>query len=281
MVASAFAALYTGAKPVFVDSDPYTWNIDPEKIQEKISGKTKAILVVHIYGHPCEMNAIMEIAEDYGLRLVEDAAEAIGAEFRGKKAGSFGDMACFSFYANKIITTGEGGMIVTDDRRLAERSRMLGDMAFIKERRFYHPEIGFNYRLTNLQAAVGLAQLERIDELVSTRRKIAKEYNKLLRGVDGITLPPEADGAKNVYWMYSLLVEDDFPLSRDELMAKLAERGVETRPFFYPLHRQPFIPEVQEEYPVADALSVKGINLPSGATLTEDDIAYVVEAIVS
>jgi perosamine synthetase len=279
MAATAFAVLYTGAKPVFVDSEIRTWNIDVEKIEEKITKNTKAIMVVHTYGHPAEMDAIRDIAEDNELYVVEDAAEAHGAEYKGRKAGSLGDVACFSFYANKIITTGEGGMIVTDNEEIAEKARMLGDMAFVKERRFLHPKVGFNYRLTNLQAALGLAQLECIEELVAIRRINARLYNSLLKDVEGITLPPELSHVKNVYWMYSILVEPEFGISRDELMKKLERKGIETRTFFIPMHMQPFFPKNKEEYPVAVALSEKGLNLPSGATLSKEDISYVAEVI--
>lgn len=279
MVATAFAVLYTGAKPVFVDSEPQTWNMDVEKIEEKITENTKAIMVVHTYGHPAEMDAVNDIAEDNDLCVIEDAAEAHGAEYKGRKAGSLGDVACFSFYANKIITTGEGGMIVTSNEEIAEKAKMLGDMAFIKERRFLHPQIGFNYRLTNLQAAVGLAQLENIEELVSIRRRNAKLYNSLLEDVKGITLPPELSHVKNVYWMYSILVEPEFGRSRDNIIDKLAKKEIETRPFFIPMHMQPIFSGVEGGYPVAEELSEKGINLPSGATLREDDIEYIAEII--
>lgn len=279
MAATAFAVLYSGAKPVFVDSEAQSWNMDVEKIEEKITKNTKAIMAVHTYGHPAEMDAINDIAQDNDLFVVEDAAEAHGAEYKGRKTGSLSDIACFSFYANKIITTGEGGMIVTNNEELAEKARMLGDMAFIKERRFLHPRVGFNYRLTNLQAAVGCAQLERIDELVEIRRKNAKLYNSLLKDVSGLTLPPELNNVKNVYWMYSILVDTQFGMSRDELMATLERSGVETRNFFIPMHQQPIFPGVRERYSVAEALSGKGINLPSGATLREDDIRYIAKTI--
>lgn len=284
MVGSVFPIIYCGAKPVLVDSEPETWNIDVDKIEEKITTNTKAIMVVHIYGHPCDMQAIMEIAEDHNLYVIEDAAEAHGAEYKGRKVGSFGDVSCFSFYANKIITTGEGGMLLTDEKKIYERANMLKDMAFTKERRFLHYEIGYNYRMTNLQAAIGLAQLERIDEFVEARRRNARLYNKLLRDVEGITLPPEKEWAKNVYWMYSILInKEKFGMSRDELMKRLGEKRVETRPFFVPMHQQPVFRRLglfrDEKYPVAERLSSEGLNLPSSSSLTEKDIYLIVNKI--
>ena len=283
MIATANAVVYTGAKPVLVDSEPYTWNIDVNKIEEKVTEKTKAIMVVHTYGHPVDMDPVLELAEDHGLYVVEDAAEAHGAEYKDKRVGALGDFGCFSFYANKIITTGEGGMIVTNNEELAEKARMLRDQAFEKERRFWHKYIGFNYRMTNLQAAIGLAQMEKIDQFVETRRRNAHLYNSLLKNVEGIALPSEADWAKNVYWMYSVLIEDSFRVNRDELMRCLRENGVETRPLFYPIHAQPVYAQKYrgESYPVAEELSRKGVNLPSGNTLEKDQIEYVVDQILS
>jgi len=283
MIATANAVTYTGAKPVLVDSEPSTWNIDVNKIEEKVTKKTKVVIAMHTYGHPVNMDPLIDLAEDHGLYIVEDSAEAHGAEFKGKKAGSLGDMGCFSFYANKIITTGEGGMIVTSNAELAEKASMLRDQAFEKKRRFWHRYIGFNYRLTNLQAAVGLAQMGKIDQFVGIRRRNAHMYNSLLKNIKGITLPPEANWAKNVYWMYSILIEKSFGISRDELMRRLEENGVETRPFFHPIHVQPIYHKSYrgDTYPVADELSQKGVNLPSGNTLEKEQIEYVVDAILS
>lgn len=282
MIASVNPIVYTGARPAFVDADPKTWCMDTSKIEEKITKNTKAILPVHIYGHPCDMDAIMKIAKEHGLLVIEDAAEAHGAEYKGKKVGSFGDAACYSFYANKILTCGEGGMVITNNEALAEKARALKDLAFGEKIRFLHQYLGFNYRMTNIHAAIGLAQLENIDKLVEIRRKNAKLYNSLLKDVKGITLPPEEKWAKNVYWMYSILVEDDFGISRDMLMEKLKGEGIDTRTFFIPIHRQPVYPEYNgEKYPVADELSRKGINLPSGPTLKKEDIEYVVESIAN
>lgn len=283
MIATANAVTYTGAKPVLVDSEPNYWNIDTDKIEKKISEKTRAIIPVHTYGHPADMDPILAMAENHGLYVIEDAAEAHGAEYKGKKTGGLGDMGCFSFYANKIITTGEGGMIVTNNEELAEKAKALRAHAFSEDRHFWHRNIGFNYRLSSLQAAVGLAQLERIDEYVKIRRRNARFYNSLLSDVEEVTTPPEAKWAKNVYWMYSVLVEGKFRIGRDELMKHLENKGIETRTFFYPIHIQPIYAKQYsgEKFLVADELSRKGINLPSGATLEKKQIEYVSKCIIS
>jgi len=284
MISTAFAIVYCSAKPVLVDSEPETWNMDVSQIEEKITDRTKAIMVVHIYGHPVDMDPVMKIADEYSLYVIEDAAEAHGAEYRGRKAGSIGHVGCFSFYANKIITTGEGGMIVTNDDEIAERARFIKDLYFPKGKRIYlHEDIGFNYRMTNLQAAIGLAQLERIDDFVEMRRRNAYLYNEYLKDVGGIGLPPEKPLAKNVYWLYSILVEPDFGMSRDKLMEELDKRGIETRPFFIPMHKQPVFRKMGlfegESYPVAEELSNKGMHLPSSSSLKEEEIRYVVDCI--
>ena len=283
MIATANSVTYTGAKLVLVDSEPETWNIDPNKIEEKITERTRAIMIMHTYGHPVDMGPIMDIAKAHDLLVIEDAAEAHGAEYKGKRTGGLGDMGCFSFYANKIITTGEGGMVVTNNEEFAERARMLRDQAFEKGKRFWHRQLGFNYRLTNLQAAVGVAQFEHIDEFVETRRRNALYYNSLLEKVEGITFPPEAKWAKNVYWMYTILIEKNFGLSRDDLMIRLKEKGVDSRRAFYPVHAQPLYAEqfTGQKFPVADQLSDKGVYLPSGNTLTKEQIDQVVEILIS
>lgn len=282
MIATANAVHYTGAKPIPVDSEPRTWNMDVDKIEAKITKRTKAIIPVHIYGHPVNMDPIMDLAENHGLYVVEDAAEAHGAEYKGKRTGGLGHAGCFSFYANKIITTGEGGMVVTSNEEISAKARLLRDHAFEDEKRFWHRYIGFNYRMTNLQAAVGVAQLERIDEFVRTRRSNAKLFNSLLSNVEGITLPVEERWAKNVYWMYSILIEDSFGLTRDELRQWLGAEGVETRNFFYPIHAQPvYAKYCRESFPVAEDVSRKGINLPSGNTLTEKEVEFIANLIIS
>jgi len=284
MIACANAIRYVGARPVFVDSEPRTWNLDPRQVEEKITDRTKAIMAVHIYGHPADMGPILELAEEHGLYVIEDAAEAHGAEYKGRKVGTFGHLACFSFYANKIITTGEGGMVVTDDAELAERLRRLRDQGYNVEFRKWliHDVVGYNYRMTNLQAAIGLAQLERVEELVEKRRRNASLYSSLLRGLPGITLPPEEPWAKNVFWMYTILVDERaFGLGRDDLMRELEARGVDSRATFCPIHLQPpYRAEYgHERYPVAEDLGRRGLNLPSGNTLTEEQIRYVADCL--
>ncbi|MFA5887109.1 MAG: DegT/DnrJ/EryC1/StrS family aminotransferase [Candidatus Nanoarchaeia archaeon] len=284
MASCLFAIQYVGAEPVFIDSCRETWNIDPKRIEGKITNRTKAIMVVHIYGHPCEMDSIMGIAKKHNLKVIEDCAEAHGAEYKGKKVGSFGNIGCFSFYANKIITTGEGGMIVTNDKALAERARWLHNLAFDKERRHIHAEIGYNFRLTNIQAAIGLAQLERIEETIAKKRQIAKTYNKYLSKVKGIITPPELSDVRNVYWMYGILIEDDFGITRDELKKELYEKGVDTRFFFWPLHKQPYLPKDKynsKDYPVSIELSIKGLYLPSSVNLTEKEIEGICSKIIN
>jgi perosamine synthetase len=285
MIATGNAVLYTGATPVFVDAELNTWNIDPAKIEEKITKKTKAIIVVHTYGHPVDMDAITMIARKHNLFVIEDAAEAHGAEYKGKKVGSLGDVACFSFYANKIITTGEGGMVVTNNETIAKKCRLLRNHAFTTPR-FIHHHVGFNYRMTNMQAAIGLAQLEHIETFVENRIRNAHTYTKLLRDVPGIEPPPAKEWAKNVYWMYGILLNQSFPLSKDELMGRLHEWGVETRSFFYPLHKQPLFHHPRYAhvntsgyFGKSEYLYEHGLYLPSSSSLTEEQIQRVVQAI--
>ncbi len=281
-VATANVVAYFGAKPVFVDAEPNTWNIDPAKIAAAITKKTRAIIPVHMYGHPCDMDPIMEIARKHNLLVIEDAAEAHGAEYKGKKVGSIGDVGCFSFYGNKIITTGEGGMVVTNDSKLADRMRFLKDHAMDPVKKYWHPEIGYNFRMTNIQAAIGVAQLEQIGKFLEIKRRNAKLYSSLLQGVKGLTLQPEMPWAKSVYWMHSVLVDEKkFGCSRDELAKKLKLKGVDSRPFFYPMHQLPAYKQEHSDndFPVAVELSRKGINLPSSVKLSEDDIRYVCGAI--
>jgi perosamine synthetase len=283
MMATAFAVAYCGARPVLVDAEPDTWNMDPEQIREKITDRTRVILPVHIYGHPCDMDPILELAERHHLSVVEDAAEAHGALYRGRKAGGIGHAGCFSFYANKIITCGEGGMMVTADDQLAEKARGLKDLAFDPDHRFLHTDIGFNYRMTNIQAAIGLAQLERISEMVERRRSHARHYSRMLRDIPGIQLPVEKLWARNVYWMYGILVQDEFCMDRDALMDFLTDKGIETRTFFVSMHEQPVFRRMNlfpgERYPVAEAIGRQGLYLPSGSGLSDGEIRFVVEAI--
>lgn len=280
MIATPNAVTYLGARPVLIDSEPVTWNIDPEEIEGKITKKTKAIIVVHTYGHPAEMDIVLKIARKYNLYVVEDAAEAHGAEYKGRKVGSIGDVASFSFYANKIVTTGEGGMVTTNNKEIARICRILKNHAFSVERHFWHKYLGYNYRLTNIQAAIGFAQLERFGKLLEARIRNAKYYNSLLKDIPGIILPPQGERIKNVYWMYSILIEDSFGMSRDKLREHLARKGIETRTFFIPIHLQPiYFRMYREKYPVSEELCRKGLYLPSAATLTKKEIEFVVEAI--
>lgn len=286
MVATCNAVLYTGAAPVLVDSERDTWNMDAAGIAEAVSDRTKAIVVVHTYGHPVNMDSIMDIANKHGTPVVEDAAEAHGAEYRGKRCGGLGAVAAFSFYGNKIITTGEGGAVTTSNRDLAERLKKLRNHYFGVPR-FLHNDIGFNYRMTNIQAAIGLAQVENADGLVAARRKNAAAYNRRLSGLKGITTPPEAEWAKNVYWMYGILIGRDFPLNRDETMSELEKRGVDTRAFFYPMHLQPAYykrnpenrPRKRGPLPVSEELGARGLYLPSSSHLTESQIDTVCAAL--
>ncbi|MDP3734251.1 MAG: DegT/DnrJ/EryC1/StrS family aminotransferase [Nanoarchaeota archaeon] len=285
MIASCNAVIYAGAKPVLVDSELDTWNIDAEKIEEKITPQTKAIMVVHTYGHPVDMDKIRIIADKHGLYIIEDAAEAHGAEYKGKKTGSLSDIGCFSFYANKIITTGEGGMVVTSNEKWAEKAKSLRNHYF-GHPRFLHSELGYNYRLTNMQAAIGLAQLEKIEQLVNARRQNAFTYNQFLKNVPGMTLPPAKEWAKNVYWMYGLLVNPDFGISMPLVREKLEAKGIETRTFFIGMHQQPAyrkndqrFPSLHSSYPVADELTQKGFYLPSSSHLTKEQIIFITDTI--
>lgn len=280
MISTANAVSYQGAKPVLVDSQRDTFNIDPTKIEEKITQKTRAIIAVHIYGHPADMDEILKISKKHGLYVIEDAAEAHGAEYKGRRVGGLGDVGCFSFYGNKIITTGEGGMVITNNRKIKERLIYLRDLAFSKDRHFWHCHLGFNYRMSNLQAAVGLAQLERIEELIRIKRRNAKIYHALLKDINGITLPIEESYARNVYWMYAILIEDDFGISRDKLRQRLAQKGIETRNFFIPIHLQPIYSKIcKGHFPIAEEICKRGLYLPSAPNLKKDEIEFIAKSI--
>ena len=283
MIAPVFAILYTGAKPVLVDCESETWNMDVTQIERKVTPNTRAIMPVHMYGHPCDMDPILEIAREYHLYVIEDAAEAHGAEYKRKKVGGIADIGCFSFYANKIITTGEGGMIVTNKEEVAEKARRLKDQAYSLQKRFLHTELGFNYRMTNIQAALGLAQLEMIEEYVERRRRNARLYNELLKELEGIRFPSQKSWAKNVYWMYCILIEDKFGMSRDELQVKLRQGGIDSRSFFIPMHEQPAFKNLGlfggENYPVSEEISRTGMYLPSGSGLKEEEVAQVCDVV--
>lgn len=282
MVASVDAILYTGATPVFIDCEPDTFCMDVSQLEKKITKKTKAIMPVHIYGHPVDMDPLLEIAKKYDLSVVEDAAEVHGATYKGKMCGSMGHMNAFSFYGNKIITTGEGGMVVTNNDELAARARTLKDLAHSPKKRFWHEEIGYNYRMTNMQAALGLGQLQHVHEFVEKKQWMAREYEKGIKAIKGIKVPTTKEYATNVYWMYAILVDDQFPMTKDELRAALIEKGIDTRDFFYSVASMPLgKPYVKnsETFPVAEDIEKRGLYLPSGLAITQEQINYVCESI--
>lgn len=285
LIASANMVHLTGAKPVLVDVCPDTWCLDPRLIESAVTPRTRAIMVVHLYGHPCDMTPIMQIARQHGLAVIEDAAEAHGALYHGRPVGAIGHLGVFSFYGNKIITTGEGGMVVTNDAALAERLRLLRNQAF-GPTRFVHHHVGFNYRLTNVQAAIGLAQCERLEEKVRRKREVAAIYNNLLAGDPDLQLPVERAGCRNVYWMYGVVLRPGFGRGRDEVMAMLASGGVETRPFFVPMNCQPVYdgsdprrPDLRGRYPVSESLGKNGLYLPSSEDLSRKEQLAVVNAL--
>lgn len=282
MIATANAAALLGATPVFVDAEPDTWNLATDQLAAKVTARTRAVVPVHIYGHPCDMDPIHDLARRHGLVVVEDAAEAHGAMYRRRPVGSLGDVAAFSFYGNKVLTTGEGGMLTTNDAAIAARARELRALCFSTERHFWHRSVGFNYRMTNLQAAVGLAQTERLPELAERRRHNRARYAAALADVPGLGLPVERPEVRSVFWMFGLTVDADvFGCTRDELRRRLAARGIETRTFFVPMHVQPayFRAHRGESYPVAERLGRTGLYLPSGPALSDADIAYVAREI--
>lgn len=271
-----------GAKPVLVDSDTYTWNMRVEDIEAKITSRTKAIMVVHIYGLPVDMDPVLELAKKYNLYIIEDAAEMHGQTYKGRPCGSFGDISTFSFYPNKHITCGEGGMVLTNDEDLAERCASIRNLFFSPKKRYIHEELGYNFRMTNLQAAIGVAQLEKLDRTVAKKRHIGTLYNKLLKDVEGLQLPVEkTDYADNIYWVYGIVLDDDLPIDADEFMKRLGAEGIGCRGFFWGMHEQPVFKEMKlfegECYPVAERLARRGLYIPSGVNLTDDDQEYVVE----
>jgi perosamine synthetase len=278
MIATVNAVTYCGATPVLVDMEPEYWQMDIDQVAAKITPRTKAIVPVHIYGHPADMDPLLQLAQQHGMVVIEDAAEAHGGEYKGRRCGSLGDAAGFSFYGNKIITTVEGGMVTTNNREIARLAWNLRDHAFSSERHFWHKFVGFNYRMTNLQAAVGLAQVEQLDNFVEQRRRNAAEYTARLRGIPGITPPPQATWAKNVYWMYGILVDaKEYGMNRDQLRKVLADQGIETRTFFIPMHCQPVYWQAfkGQRYPVAERLCRDGFYLPSASSLTVAEIEYI------
>jgi perosamine synthetase len=281
-IATALAVVHNGATPVPVDSEETTWNLNLDLIEGLITERTRAIIPVHLFGHPVEMDRLMDIARRHQLVVIEDCAEAHGATCHGRPAGSFGQMGCFSFYANKVITTGEGGMITTNDERLAERLRLLRNLAFT-EQRFRHEEAGYNFRMTGYQAAMGLAQFAKIEQIIAEKRRVAHTYNHHLRGIEGLQLPVEAAWARNIYWMYAVVVKPSFGMTRDQLMERLRESGIDTRTFFYPMNQQPCLRRLkgfrETACPVADCLWETGLYLPSTYTLSEETIKTIADAI--
>ncbi|MBT5028705.1 MAG: DegT/DnrJ/EryC1/StrS family aminotransferase [Nitrospinaceae bacterium] len=281
MVGSVYPIVQCGASPVFVDSEPDTGNMDIQDLESKITASTKVILIVHIYGHPADMDPICDLARSRNLKILEDAAEAHGALYKGRKAGSLGDVGCFSFYANKIITTGEGGMIVSNDKDLIKKARQLKDLAHGKIRFTHELPEAFNYRMTNIQAAIGLGQLERIEETVKKKIANAEQYSNLLKGVSCLKLPVCRPWARNVYWMYGVQLLDNDRFARDELMTALKNEGVDTRSFFYPLNTQKaFQGYGKQDCPKAEILGKQGFYLPSGQTLKPNQIQRVAEILV-
>jgi perosamine synthetase len=280
-VATANVVHYCGATPVFADSDPETWQLDPAGLEALITPRTRAIIPVHLYGHPCDMDAIMAIANRHGIPVLEDAAEAHGAEYRGRRAGSLGAIGCFSFYGNKIITTGEGGMCVTDDAALVERLRLFRDHGMDPKRSYWHEVIGFNYRMTNLQAAVGVAQTKKMLGFIEKKRQIASWYALRLAPLAAagrLRLHSEAPWARNVYWMYSVVLGESSP-ALDVVRTRLADRGVDSRPFFHPVHTLPPY-ATGRRLPVAEQLASHGLNLPSGTGLSQADVERAAGALI-
>ncbi len=286
MIASAFSVCYTGAMPVFVDADERTWNINAAKIEEKITPRTKAIMPVHIFGNPCDMDAIQQIATRHHLFIIEDAAQAHGAEYRQKKTGNLSDMAAFSFFANKNLTTGEGGMVVTNDEVLYKKALYFKNLCFGLDapRNYIHRDIGFNYRMSNLHAAIGLAQTEKTDEYKKLRIRNGKRYREHLENIDGIVLQEDQKKTKNVFWMNGILIDPArYGRTRDQLVGHLKEKGVDTRLFFVGMHRQPsllkFGCDGSGSYPITDNLAENGLYLPSGSNLGKDKIKYICDLI--
>lgn len=285
IISCAMAVTKAGGVPVLVDSDPYTWNMKVDEIEEKITPRTKAVMIVHLYGLPVKADEILALAKKYHLKVIEDAAEMHGQTYNGRPCGNFGDISTFSFYPNKHITTGEGGMIVTDDEELAKRCRMIRNLCFREDVRYVHDEISDNYRFTNLQAAVGLAQLERLDEFVEKKRKMGKYYTEKLRKIDGLRLPVEkTEYADNIYWVYGIVLDKNIQADNKTIQKLLAKEGIGSRTFFWCMHEQPVYLEQGlfggETYPDAEYLARKGFYIPSGLALTEEQMETVTDKLV-
>jgi perosamine synthetase len=284
IISCAAAVVRAGATPVLVDSVPRTANMDVAQVAAAITPRTRAIMAVHVYGLPVEMDPLLDLARSHGLKVIEDAAEMHGQSYRGRPCGSLGDISTFSFYPNKLVTTGEGGMVVTDDDALAEHCRSLRNLCFQRERRFVHEKLGWNLRMSNLQAAVGVAQLERLEEFVARKRRMGQRYSELLRGLPGIDLPlARTDYAENIYWVYGVVLDESIPFDAAEAMQQLAARGIATRPYFWPMHEQPVFRRMGlfhgRRYPVAERLARRGFYLPSGLALTDEQVDRAAHAL--
>lgn len=280
-IATANAVRYTGAIPVFVDCEKETWNMDVRKLEAAITSKTKAIIPVHLYGHCCQMTQVMDIARKHGLFVIEDAAEAFGSKYNGRMAGTIGTLGVYSFFGNKTITTGEGGMVVTSDENLAKKVRLLKGQGVSPTRQYYFETVGYNYRMTNIEAAIGLAQLENATKFIEHKRMIAAKYNELLKNVPGIQLPVEKKDTYNSYWMYSIVVHPEYGITRDELIQRLKASGVETRRFFYPCHTMPPYQKKGVMLPVCEEIAEMGLNLPSSTKLTLRQVEFIAKQIKS
>jgi len=281
-IATALAVIHNGAIPVPVDAEDVTWNLNLDLVEELITPRTRAIIPVHVYGHPVDMDRLMRLAEKHRLLVIEDCAESHGATVRGRMTGSFGAMGCFSFYANKVVTTGEGGMVITNDAALAERLKLLRNLAFTQPR-FFHEHAGFNFRITGLQAAMGTTQTKKIEAVIEKKRRVAAAYNRMLADVEWLQTPPELEWARNVYWMYAVVVREGAKVKRDALLERLRAAGVDTRTFFCPMSQQPCVTRVAGyrpvKTPVADRLWTDGFYLPSSPSLSEAEIATVCDAL--
>jgi perosamine synthetase len=292
IISCAMAIVDQGGAPVLVDCDPRTWCMDVSQVEAKITPRTRAIMPVHIYGHPVDMDLLLELAEAYDLIVIEDAAEVHGAEYLSgrdtteavwRRCGGIGDMSTFSFYANKLITTGEGGMVLTNDVAFVEQARSLRNLCFRPERRFYHTELGYQFRLTNMQAAIGLGQLERMDEIIAKKRWMGEAYTERLKDIPMLRLPVEEPWARQVYWMYAMVLDESSGMDAVEFAGRLADLGIQTRPFFLGMHQQPVFWEMGlftgERYPITEHIARQGLYLPSGLALTEAQLDEVCEAV--
>ena len=277
------AVIHTGATPVLVDVSRDTWSLSPVAVEKAITSRTKAIMPVHLYGHPCHMDELLSIAKEHNLFVVEDCAEALGSTYKGRPVGSLGDVSTFSFFGNKTITTGEGGMLLIRDKQVYERAHALRDHGMSKEKKYWHDVVGYNYRMTNLQGAIGVAQMERLNEFVEAKRKTARYYNHGLSGLNEIITPPEEAWARNSFWLYTILLSEKAGILRDNLINELLTNGIESRPTFYPLHQMSIYKQYSDDnttFPIADYVSANGISLPSSANLSEKELDSIIDTVV-